>query len=323
MLLVAGAAYHAAPFLPYVWDDDVLIAGLGGLEASLGTRLSAAWSPFLDVYFRPIPLSLLAVELGAGRFAPLLSHAVNLGAFVLACLALMSWLRAEQLSDHAAGLTAVLVASLPVASEAVLWTSARGDLLVVCCAGLLLALTAKRFPIRLGRSSPRPDDHGGGVAGLVLLLLLALLSKESGIAVALAVGVRALWPTFIGQGRPGGRTIWWVVPALLVGAFLLLRWAVLPELPPPEMLEPEGADRVLLSLATVAAQTSRVFWPWLPDLSVGLRAVPPAGDLAPWLGLAVLSVAGGLAVMAKRLGAPRVALASILFLLFLAPTSNV
>jgi tetratricopeptide (TPR) repeat protein len=300
----------------------LLLKGLGGLEASLGERLAAAWGPFLGIYFRPLTLTTLALELGAGSFAPVASHAVSLGIFLGTCLALMAWLKAEQVSTHAATLAGAVFATLPLATEAVLWTSARGDLLVVLFAVLALRVTALRFPLRLERIGPIPEDSPGGLVAMSIFVALALLSKEVGVAVAAAVILRSQWPTFIGQGRPGGRRLWMLLPAGFVLLFVGLRAQILPSLGPPEMLDPEGADRVLLVLGTLGTMFQQLLWPFSPDLAIGSRAVPGGEDLSPLIGACGLALIAGLAVCSRLTTYRRLGLAAALCGLFLLPSSH-
>jgi tetratricopeptide (TPR) repeat protein len=309
--------------VPYVWDDHLLIAGLGHPESSLGGRLHAAWGPFLGIYFRPLTLSLLALELEAGAFAPLLSHSVSLGLFLASVLAFISWLKMEQVTHRSAVLVGAVFATLPLATEAVLWTSARGDLTVLLFGLLALRKTAQRFPLRLWEGVAPKSIGEVGVRDVLLFVVLALLSKETGVAVAVAVALRAQWPTFVEQGRPGGRPVWTVLPLALAGLFLLVRAQVLPELPPPEMTAPEGMERVLLVLGTLATMVQHIVWPFVSDLAIGTRGVPVVGDSSPLLGFMVVLLCGTL-VVASRFGFVfRTGLAGGLFLVLLLPFSHI
>ena len=295
---------------------------MGGPDASLGERLAQAWGPFLDVYFRPVTLTLLALETGMGSAAPVVGHLLNLSLHLLVCLSLIAWLRAEQVSPRSAALVAAVYATLPVLSESVLWVSARGDLLVVLCACIALRQVALRFPLRLGGGGPLPDDAGGGIAMMVLAILCALGSKESGLAVAAAVILRAQWPTFLGQGRPGGRLLWSMVPAGLIIAFVKFRSWILPELGAPELAAPEGVERLTLTLGTLATMAGHALWPFAPDLAIGIRAVPASGDPTPLLGFVLIVVLVGLTT-AGRLGiAPRLGFGAALLGCLLLPASN-
>lgn len=315
-------AYSAAPTLPYVWDDHILIQSLGGVDADPGTRLAEAWGPFLGIYFRPLTLTGLALELGSGVLAPVASHCINVGLFLLTCLALMAWLWAEQLRSGAVHLAGAVFATLPIASEAVLWTSARGDLLVVLFAALALRQTALRFPLRLDEGGPLPEDGRKGLLAMALVVALALASKETGVAVAAAVVLRAQWPTFLGQGRPGGRQLWSSVPVLLALGFFTLRWWLLPEPRPPELVAPVGTERLVLVLGTVGTIAANTLWPFSPDLALGSRAVPGPGDVSPLLGAFSILALIVVAFLGRLGSARRLGLAAALYGVFLIPSSN-
>jgi len=316
-------AYSSAPTVPYVWDDHLLIAGLGFPESLLGERLHAAWGPFLGIYFRPLTLSLLALELEAGSFAPLLSHSISLGLFLASVLALMSWLKTEQVTARSATLVGAVFATLPLATEAVLWTSARGDLAVLLFGLLALRKTAQRFPLRLWQGEAPGSTREVGVGAVLFFIVLALLSKETGVAVAAAVAVRAQWSTFVEQGRPGGRGVWTVLPLAIAGLFLLVRAQILPALPPPEMVAPEGLDRALLVLGTLATMVQHILWPFVSDLAIGTRGVPVVGDLSPLLGFVTVLVCGTLLVASRFGFVLRSGLAGVLFLVLLLPYSHI
>ncbi len=243
-MLLAGLAYSSALTVPYLWDDHLLLEGLGAGGSSIGERLGAAWGPFLGVYFRPLTLTTIALEAGAGRFASLVSHGLSLGIFLAACLA------------------------------------------------------------------------------MTVFVLLALLSKEVGIAVAAAVVLRSQWPTFIGQGRPGGRALWMGLPTGLTLLFFTLRAQILLTLAPQELAAPDGADRALLVLGTLGTMFSQILWPYSPDLAIGSRAVPAAGDVSLAFGAIGLLALGGLVLGAQLRGARRLGLSAALCGLFLLPTSN-
>jgi len=322
VLLLVGLAYSGALSVPYLWDDHLLLQGLGGFDSSLGDRLRAAWKPFLGVYYRPLPLTLIALEMAAGDFAPFVTHGIGLGLFLGIVLALMAWLRAEQFSWRAAVLSGAVFGTLPLATEAVLWTSARGDLLVVLFGLGALRVTALRFPLQLERGAPSAPDEGNTVLAMAGLVLLALLSKESGLAVAGAVVLRSSWPTFVGQGRLGGRALWALLPLLLAALFFFVRAQLLPELAPPELAAPEGAERLVLVFTTLATMLGQLLWPFVPDLAIGSRAVSVAGDSTPLLGIAAVLGLLALAWGARIGNIKRMGLAAALLGLFLLPASN-
>ncbi|MEE2829415.1 MAG: hypothetical protein VX498_09515 [Myxococcota bacterium] len=322
LLLPVLLMYGASLGFPYVWDDHHLIAGLGGPQAALGERLATAIGPFLDVYFRPLTLSMIALELEAGSRASVASHAVSVALFGVLVIGLVRWLKAEQISWRTAGLVGLVFATLPLATEAVLWVSARGDLLVAVFGVLALRETALRFPVRVDGVGEVSSADGGRLVLLGFLVLGALLSKESGIAVATAVMLRAQWPTFIRQGGRGARGLWLLTPLLLTALVFGVRSVVLSDLSPPELPTPEWTDHGLLVLAALGTMLQAILWPYAPDMAIGISAPPIAGDPAPIIGLAGLAVLLGLTWAGRLRGARRVGLAAALLLVFLAPTSQ-
>lgn len=322
LLLPVLLVYGASLGFPYVWDDHHLIAGLGGPQAALGERLATAIGPFLDVYFRPLTLSMIALELEAGSRASVVSHAVSVALFGMLVIGLVRWLNAEQISWPTAGLVGLVFATLPLATEAVLWVSARGDLLVAVFGVFALRETALRFPIRVDGAGEALRADGGRLVLLGVLVLGALLSKESGIAVAAAVLLRAQWPVFIGQGRPGLRGLWLLMPLILTALVFGVRSAILSDLSPPELPAPQWTDHGLLVLAAMGTMLQTIVWPYAPDLAIGISAPPTSGDPAPIIGLAGVAVLLGLAWAGRLRGARRVGLAAALLLVFLAPTSQ-
>jgi hypothetical protein len=309
---LAALVYHAAPGVPYLWDDHILVE-------ALRTGETAPWRPFLGEYVRPVTLLLLSMESGLGGGAPVASHVVGLALHVLACIGLGLWLRREGLGEVGATVATSLFAVAPLGSEAVLWTCARGDLLVATCGLWALAVTAAVFPLGGGQA-------GRGWSRLALALALvgiAVLSKESGVAVAAAVGLRAVWPVLVAHRAGGLRRAWpWMVgSAVLAVAYVVVRAAILPPKGAEELVV--GAtvwERSWLVLAAVQAELTACAWPFAPDLARGVRQVPAANAAAPWIGLVLLS--GVVASIGLVRRAPRLSLAGALVLTFLAPVSQ-
>ncbi len=170
-LALVGATVF--PYLDggFVWDDGPLIAErLARLDASGFVRL---WIEPVSgdgpgsTYYRPVSMTVLAL---VGRLGP---YAVHFGAAVLHLI------NASLLIRICANLRWPAVAGLvygvhPIASEALGWASSLPDLLAVFLG--LCAVTAGRRSVWLGAA----------------LVVLAGLSKETGLLIPLFVGVAGL-----------------------------------------------------------------------------------------------------------------------------------
>jgi tetratricopeptide (TPR) repeat protein len=213
----------------------------------------------------------------------------------------------------AAAAATLVFAVHPVVTEAVCEPTFREDLLVAffTLAGLLLAM---------GR---RENGQGDGwrVAACIACALLAIGSKESGIAAPAAIG--AFWLLF----RRGERGWFWSVviggAKLAVLGFLAARFLLEP--PASKIFEsrpqyPGGslAAAMLVEPRILALYAQLVFVPVNLCADYGLYSVahmplPVAGCV-----LAALAVAAALAVRADR----RMALALVLIIVPLLPVSN-
>ncbi len=285
---VTVAAYAGVVHAGFVFDDYALVVYNGGLE-----QLGQAWRFFVQDlwatadggydsgYYRPLMILSLAVDRRLFDLAPAGYHLHSLLWHVAAVWALHRLLlRLTQ--PMPALLGAALFALHPLQSEAVIWISARNDLMATAL--LLGALAALQPP----DASKRRLVVGGALA------LGAVLSKES----ALLVPVFLLCLDWAESGRPRG----WRRHALLwgaVGAHLLMRAvAGINAAAAPS----EAGWRLLTqkALHVVAAAGSLLGWPW--PLSVGR-------DLESWqLGgpelvagfLVCVLVPAGLLMMAGR-----------------------
>lgn len=213
----------------------------------------------------------------------------------------------------AAGAAALLFAVHPVVTEAVCEPTFREDLLVALftLAGLLLVM---------GRSQDGTGD-GWRAAACIACSLLAIGSKESGIAAPAAIGVYWLlfrrdergwfWPVVIGGAK-------FVVLGFLAARFLL-------EPPASKIFEsrpqyPGGtlAAAMLLEPRILALYAQLVFAPVNLCADYGLYSVAHMPLPLAAVVLAVLAVAAALAVRADR----RMALALAVIVVPLLPVSN-
>ncbi len=256
--LIALLAHPRALAVPWLWDDHALLAALDAHGA-----WGAAFGGYLGEYLRPIVLLMLAAERGLG---PAAAHGVNLALHAGTAAGLATWLRREGVSLPASTAAAALWAALPLHAEAVLWASARGDLVVGLCAVLGLHAVA--------RGGPRAALWAGLCAGT------AALALERGVMVAPLLALRALW------GRPARERRWDVVAACAAAGALWvgLRAWVLGALPAPEFAV-TGLDRLGLLGAAAASAGARSLWPLTPDLAVGVQG--PVASVGPALAAAV------------------------------------
>ena len=176
--LVLLASYGPLVQAPYVWDDIPLVLNntLTGDWANLPRFFqidlwqSAGDKDVESGYYRPLVLVSFAVDRSlfgdwAGG-AHLHSLAWHFAAIAMLWLLLRRWV-----SELAASLGAAIFALHPMQSEAVSWIAARNDLMVTAFGLAALLLLGVRKPMLASLV-------GGG-----LLLLCALLSKESGVLI--------------------------------------------------------------------------------------------------------------------------------------------
>ena len=212
-----------------------------------------------------------------------------------------------------AGAAALIFAVHPVVTEAVCEPTFREDLLVALftLAGLLLAM---------GRSQ-RAANEGWRAAACIACSLLAIGSKESGIAAPAAIGV--YWLLF----RRGERGWFWPVviggAKIAVLAFLAARFLLEPPASRIFVSRPQYpggslAVALLLEPRILALYAQLVFVPVNLCADYGLYSLTHVPLPVAVVVLAALAVAAGLAVRADR----RMALALVLIVAPLLPVSN-
>jgi tetratricopeptide (TPR) repeat protein len=162
---------------------------------------------YADLY---VPLTFTLWGLLAGLSTdPWIFHAASLVLHALAALAAFLLLRRLVRDDLAAGAGALLFALHPVQAESVGWMSGAKD--VMCGMFSLFALAGYVDFVREPRGSPL---RGRALARATLLLVLALLSKPSAVAVPLLALV--LDVGFL--GRKWTRSLLDLVPWIAVAA---------------------------------------------------------------------------------------------------------
>lgn len=305
---LAGAAYAASLSGDYVYDDVRFVernpavqggAPVGAYFLDPATQTGDAswqglWRPLRTLSFRAV--RWFGAGPGPQRFANLLIH---LGNGMLVYLLLRRLLR----SGRAALIGALAFVLHPLAAEPVAWISGRGD---------LLALTGMLAAVLL-------HDRGGraAAAASVVAFALALLAKESAVALPLLLvamdGFRGGWRRIAARwqalaahgtvlvlylgaraavlggafGQAGGRDLseGLLAVSLLGAGFYYLRALVLPAGLTFELHLPTGIDAPWLPVAGLAAAAGLAFLAWR------LRRRAPAVTLAVlWLGAVLLPV---------------------------------
>jgi hypothetical protein len=205
---LALAAVTLAVYLPalgsgFVGDDFMILHRLRGLTGPADV-LRYFRGEFFE-YYRPLGFVSHAVDWAiAGQNAPQF-HLTNLLLHIINTLLVLCIGRTLSPRSLAGPLAAALFALHASNNEAVVWMSARFDLLAT-----LFALAAVCWMVR-----------GRGAAWLASLLFFpALLSKEAAVALPLA---RAGWSTFV-EGSSAVTTIARLLPWLTVlGVYSALR----------------------------------------------------------------------------------------------------
>lgn len=185
---LAVLAYAPAPFGGFVWDDTIVF------ETQM-PALTEWWHPLWppagihqwpEHYYRPVPLASFMVDRAIFGGTAAGYHVSNVFFHALTTLALWFLLRRLLAGTAAAALGALAGASVfavhPIHTESVSWINGRTDLLA---AMFMVPAVVLALRWRDGRSVP-------ALAGVALLFLLALLSKEVALA-GLAVIPAALW----------------------------------------------------------------------------------------------------------------------------------
>ncbi len=196
LVAVTLGIYWPALGAGFVGDDFMILHRLRPL-AGAGDVLRFFRGEFFE-YYRPLGFVSQAVDWAIAGQSATQFHLTNL--IVHAINVVLVWLIARALSPRptTALLAALLFALHASNTEAVIWISARFDLLATC-----FALAAVCWMVRQGA--------GNGIVP-ALLFLPALLSKEAAVALPVAA---AGWNTFRVRRSTAG-TIAAVVPWLVV-----------------------------------------------------------------------------------------------------------
>ncbi|MGV3620440.1 MAG: hypothetical protein ACO1OB_06470 [Archangium sp.] len=253
LALVATLAAHE-PSLShgFVWDDHPLIERNDEahvLQAPQAYLVRRFWSDSHGLeardFYRPLISFSFSVDWVRGDGAPFAFHLTNV-LLQLGCVALLFvWLRQRGASAVVAALMAAAWGTFPRLSESVAWISGRTDVFAAFFG--LAALTS--WPKRRALAA--------------VAVLLSLLSKEVGVAFALALIIQTLWE------RRSLRPAWPVLVAL--GVYVLLRLGS-----PTKPLETVqlGAMRAVTVLEALGTYAAMLVTPWFPRTQIGLLTLP-------------------------------------------------
>lgn len=297
LVLVLGAValvYLRVLGLGYVWDDHLLVEGNRALaEPSWSTifQRDLWWGTggYATPYFRPALTLSLLLDRGLTGSAAWAAHLQSLGWHLLAT-ALVGVVVGRAAGDRAGAFAAAVFGLHPIQSEAVVWVSARNDLLAGV--GILVAIAAE-----------------GRLGAVALGTLLAALSKETGYTTPLLL---AFWSMAWGR-RPARAVLLASVGGLLVAA-VLRRFATL-GVPFPAF--PFGADDPLAGVWALLRYTSWFVWPW-PLTSTSTVYGPPPGPMVWLAGFGAIA----LALLAVRRDHDRMAGLVLFSLTALAPSAG-
>ena len=285
----------------HVHDDHVL-RGLGSLAADATVGLGTLWgADFFGTpneltgqtgFWRPLVLLGFRLEaaLAGGSWQGYLwlGHVVTVLWHAAATLALWRLLRALGLGNAAALVGAGLFGLHPVHVESVAWTSGRVDSIPAALAWTATAWWLEAPP---GRSGPWRR------AGVVLLLALAPLGKETGVLLVGLAGVAA-WLR--------GRSPWQAarLPLAALALVLLARglsFGFVHPLPEEAYTGPESAAARWFTWLSILPDLARFsLWPGPGTPLHPVLAAEGWGSPGVLAGLAVLFLLGAVAVIALR-----------------------
>lgn len=322
-LMLGIALLAVVPFLPslggdFIFDDMLQIVendqirDLRNLPRFFTADVWAAAGIPYSSFYRPLMYTTFAFEtaLTGGEPQPLVFRITNLLLHVAVCLALFATMRRVGAPLAAAALAGAFFAVHPLHAENVAWAASRPDLLMTLFA-LLASLVYLGAPAPSGPSRARFLAVGG-------LMMLSLLSKESGVAAPVLLGALVMMRSpaegAVGRIRDG---LFAALPYVaLIAVFLGLRGMIIQVASMPPLV---GDDVVRFpfrswsdAIPTVLAITGRylalmlvpfeasffrvpkwdyVAWGlWAVPLGFAAIAGAPWNRAAAWLAFAFLSI---------------------------------
>lgn len=281
--LVVLLAYAPALDAALVWDDHVLL-GPRLARASVGELFSG---PFFEAtalrdaapaYYRPIVLASFKLDAALFGERAAAHHGVNVLLHAIVVALAGAWARSLGARAPVTAAATLAWGLLPRLSEAVAWVSGRTD--VLAAAFGFAALLAHPGAAREGAKRAREASALG-------LLFLALTSKETAIAVAVVLALRA---------SKGGRARL----AVPVGLWLALRTHALAG------VSGEGASltpaaRAWTALEALGRYAHMSLDAWRSASSIGLVGYPSGVHVLVGAVTTVIVVAA--AILARKRGA--------------------
>lgn len=299
-MVATAAVYMQALGYPFIYDDIMYVTNNAKLA---GLRWTELWRLLVEPYNRAaefLPLRDFSYWMDMTLFGqnPAAFRLHNIFLYLL-CLPFVYGITLDiwryfRPADAAnapwvAAVATSLFALHPAHAEAVVCVAGRKDVLsgLLSLLALWLALRARRAH---GLSAPY-------AAATLVVLLAAMYSKATAVAVAAAVAV--LWVMFW-RAAPGGSrhrpTLWWAIASLLLAACVAMTFAATTTQRIPFYFGVETVTRALavlgwLARLSVSPESRHYFYPVLED---------------PWLpamvalGAAILAAAGWGAVMLLR-----------------------
>ncbi len=264
--------------------------------------------------YRPVTVGSFAVEHElVGRPSAPLSHWVNLFLHLATALMLFAYLRRIGATPRAASVAAMLLTVHPLLMEGVVNVVGRADVLVT-----LLSLAALWTMTHAGSwgpvKDPGPARHRLAAWSTALLVLLALGSKETAVALPLLiVGQEILFR--LGRREPGRR--FWVnraatlAPIGIAGLlYLVARTLAIEAFPAIQHVRPmnnvlvgmTGEPRVATTLSMLRRYVQLLLFPSSSSADYSGVAIAPETSLASWSALAGIVALGAFLVL---LAAPK------------------
>jgi hypothetical protein len=287
--LLAIVAYASTPFNFWVADDYNYI-----FPKDLG-RVISFFDPTLRAFYRPLNWTSWAIDYALWGKSPFGWHITSVLFHVVSAL-VVAWIVYRLLGSWWTALLAGgLFALFPAHTETVTWIGGRADL--VCG---LFYFPAVLFYVLYRRRREEGGARAGLFYGLSLLMALgALLSKEMGVTVPLALALTDLFlypPSRVRSLRYLWSRALPLVPFFaLVGAYGLMRYYIVAagiidnpyvgtSLLSPSVLFNAAASNVLLLAGLPVAPTWVASLPALVKALIVVTGVALAVLLARWVG---------------------------------------
>lgn len=207
----------------FVLDDNTAIVGNHIVTQGVSAIPEIFSTPYLQGFaytkhglYRPLPLSMFAIEWQLSDGTPTLSHLINVLVFAACVIILFLFLDElfERRNTKVAFIAALLFAVHPIHTEVVANIKSRDELM--CFLFSMLAL----------RSSVRHVRNGGmsSLASVGITYFLSLLSKESSISLVLIIPFTVFFFLEGARSRKWAATVTTLVTAII---FIAIRASVL------------------------------------------------------------------------------------------------